>query len=122
MRAWLLLIAYVVALVVASASAGQVSQAMRPRWLQAIVYRQFTPAGSWAVRKAYCIVGRESQWHARAISPTGDYGLFQWNYATWHRVLDWSRILDPVYNTWAAWHISRHGTDWSPWAGGRYPC
>jgi len=119
-----LLVAYVVALIAACVMAKSADpQAMKaPRYLQAIVSRQFAPAGSWAVRRAFCIVGRESQWNPRAISPTGDYGLWQWNYATWHRVLDWNRIFDPVYSTAMAWRITRHGVDWSPWRGGTYAC
>jgi hypothetical protein len=123
MRAWALLIAYVVALVVACASAGQGdSQTMKPRWLAAIVYKQFRPAGMWAVQKAYCIVGRESTWNPRAISPTGDYGLFQINYSAHHRSFDWSRILEPHYNTYVAWRLSNRGHNWQPWAGGSYSC
>jgi hypothetical protein len=92
-----------------------------PRYLQAIVSRQFRPAGSWAVRKASCIVGRESQWRPRAISPTQDLGLFQIHWAS-HREYSWNRLLEPAYNTWAAWRISRHGRDFSPWDGGAYAC
>src|SRR5215471_290689 len=106
----MLLGAYLVALVVACAMAKSADpQAMKaPRYLQAIVYRQFRPAGSWAIRRANCIVQRESQWNPRAISRTDDWGLWQLHRPIWSRVYDWSRILNPSYNTWAAWQISRH--------------
>ena len=70
-----------------------------------------------ALRYAYGIVMRESKGHARAISSTSDYGLFQWNRAAWSRS-DWwhsTRLLDPAYNAAVAWSISQGGKTWYPW-------
>ena len=51
-----------------------------------------------ALRYAYGIVMRESKGHARAISRTSDYGLFQFNRATWSKSTWWhsTRLLDPT--------------------------
>jgi Lysozyme like domain len=70
-----------------------------------------------ALRYAYGIVMRESKGHARAISRTGDYGLFQFNRAA-HSRSDWwhsTRLLDPSYNAAVAWRISQGGRTWYPW-------
>jgi len=70
-----------------------------------------------ALRYAYGIVMRESKGHARAISRTGDYGLFQFNRAA-HSRQDWwhsTRLLDPSYNAAIAWRISQGGRTWYPW-------
>ena len=75
-----------------------------------------------ALRYAYGIVMRESKGHARAISPTSDYGLFQWNRAAWARAKWWdpARLLDPAYNASVAYTISQGGRTWYPWdIGGR---
>jgi hypothetical protein len=70
-----------------------------------------------ALRYAYGIVMRESKGHARAISPTSDYGLFQWNRAAWARATWWDpiRLLDPAYNASVAYKISQGGRTWYPW-------
>jgi hypothetical protein len=70
-----------------------------------------------ALRYAYAIVMRESKGHARAISPTSDYGLFQFNRAA-HSRSDWwhsTRLLDPAYNAAIAWRLSQGGRTWYPW-------
>ena len=70
-----------------------------------------------ALRYAYGIVMRESKGHARAISPTSDYGLFQFNRATWSKSTWWhsTRLLDPTYNAAVAWRVSQGGSTWYPW-------
>lgn len=70
-----------------------------------------------ALRYAYGIVMRESKGNAGAISPTSDYGLFQFNRAAWSKS-DWwhsTRLLDPSYNAAIAWRISQGGRTWYPW-------
>lgn len=70
-----------------------------------------------ALRYAYAIVMRESKGNARAISKSGDYGLFQFNRAAWRKA-DWwdsTRLLDPSYNAAAAWRISQGGRTFYPW-------
>lgn len=69
------------------------------------------------LREAWAISMRESHGHARAVSPTHDYGLFQFNYAAWHNA-DWwsaSRLLTPAYNATVAYRVSRGGKTWYPW-------
>jgi len=70
-----------------------------------------------ALRYAYGIVMRESKGHARAISPTSDYGLFQWNKAAWSRATWWDskRLLDPDYNAAVAFTITQGGKTFYPW-------
>jgi hypothetical protein len=75
-----------------------------------------------ALKYAYGIVMRESKGHAKAISPTNDYGLFQWNRATWSRAKWWDpvKLLDATYNAAVAYDISQGGRTWYPWdIGGR---
>jgi hypothetical protein len=72
------------------------------------------------------------------ISGTGDYGLFQINFWSWHgQIVSYYRhaadvtscrysacakaafqakTFDPLYNTRVAWAISHAGTSWGPWA------
>jgi hypothetical protein len=48
---------------------------------------------------------------------TFDYGLFQFNEI--HKAdLDWSKILDPLYNAQTAARFTRQGKDWSSWGLG----
>jgi hypothetical protein len=70
-----------------------------------------------ALRIAWAIAMRESKGHARAISPGNDYGLFQFNRATWGDASWWdpTRLLDPVYNATVAYRLSQDGTTWYPW-------
>jgi hypothetical protein len=75
---------------------------------------------------AECVAWHESRYRTRAISSTGDYGLFQINRETWDPArnpaarrtvgrLDWARILRPEVNVRVAARIWRkHG--WRPWA------
>ena len=68
-----------------------------------------------------CIVERESAFNPGAVNTSsGAAGLFQFlghpQFSTW-------RILhDPAYAVDAAWSLSHHGTDFSPWLGGSYSC
>lgn len=83
---------------------------------------RFAPAGPWAVKVALCIVGRESGFNPGARSTTGDHGLPQANHVAHRDTVDWKRIYDPVYALGVMWSMSRGGTSWSPWRGGKYPC
>lgn len=111
-----------VLLILAPAGRAAPARTINLAGLQRLVAARFSPAGTVAVRRAFCIVGRESSWNPRAVSSTGDYGLFQINYSAHHSSYDWSRILQPAYNTAVAWRLSNRGTDFSPWKGGRYWC
>ena len=70
-----------------------------------------------ALKYAYGIVMRESKGHAVAVSPTNDYGLFQFNRAAWSRANWWDpvKLLDPAYNAAVAFAISQGGKTWYPW-------
>ena len=70
-----------------------------------------------ALKYAYGIVMRESKGHAVAVSPTNDYGLFQWNRAAWSRANGWDpvKLLDPAYNAAVAFKVSQGGKTWYPW-------
>ena len=88
-----------------------------------LIVAQFGQAGSYALNKALCIVGRESGFNPGARSTTGDHGLAQFNYAAHHGGwLDFGRVYDPVYATLAFWRMSGGGTAWSPWNGGHRRC
>lgn len=69
------------------------------------------------LRIAWAIVMRESNGHARSISSTQDYGLFQFNRAAWSSASWWNskKLLDPHYNIKVAWKVSQHGHTWYPW-------
>lgn len=86
--------------------------------------RQVFGENARAVKVARC----ESRLNPRAVSPTGDYGLFQLNRRTWDparnprarpywpRGKDWRHVFDPVVNARVAYAISRRGTDfWTHW-------
>ncbi len=70
-----------------------------------------------ALTFAYGIVMRESKGRPRQISRTNDYGLFQFNRATWSKAAWWhpTRLLDPSHNAAAAWTVSQHGRTFYPW-------
>ena len=69
------------------------------------------------LREAWAIVIRESRGHAKSVSHTHDYGLFQFNRSAHHNQPWWSekKLLDPAYNTGVAYRISRGGKTWYPW-------
>jgi hypothetical protein len=69
------------------------------------------------LRQAWAIAMRESTGNERSISKTGDYGLFQFNYAA-HNQQDWwdsSKLLEREYNARVAYKVSRGGRTWYPW-------
>ena len=61
-----------------------------------------------AAPKAACVAGHESGGNPSAISPTGDWGLYQIHGGG-------PAMLNPVANTERAIAMSRDGTDWSQW-------
>lgn len=69
------------------------------------------------LRQAWAIAMRESGGRADAISDTHDFGLFQFNRATYQRQFWWSdtRLLNRKYNAFVAFQVSRGGTTWVPW-------
>lgn len=68
-------------------------------------------------REAWAIAMRESRGIATTISETEDFGLFQFNKATWSDQPWWNeeRLLDPLYNARVAYIVSGGGTTWWPW-------
>ncbi len=70
-----------------------------------------------ALTFAYGIVMRESKGRPRQISRTNDYGLFQFNRATWSKASWWhsKRLLNASHNAAAAWTVSQHGHTFYPW-------
>lgn len=69
------------------------------------------------LKEAWAIAMRESGGNPRAISSTGDYGLFQINKAA-HSKNDWwndRKMLDANYNASIAAHFSQKGKNWSAW-------
>jgi hypothetical protein len=70
-----------------------------------------------AHRNAWAIAMRESRGHRGAISRTNDYGLFQFNKATWGNQSWWNekRLLKRLYNAKIAYKISEGGRTWYPW-------
>lgn len=69
------------------------------------------------LRIAWALAMRESHGHARSVSSTHDYGLFQFNRAAWHKESWWNtkKLLTPTYNIQVAWDLSQHGHTWYPW-------
>lgn len=77
---------------------------------------------------ASCIMKRESGFNPKAISATGDYGLFQINRrahkAQFERKLGGpfeQKALDPWNNARYARYLYNQ-VGWSPWRGGRWAC
>ncbi len=70
-----------------------------------------------SLHQAWAIVMRESGGRPDAISATQDYGLFQFNRATYSDQYWWSdtRLLDRKYNAFIAYQVSQRGTTWTPW-------
>lgn len=68
---------------------------------------------------AMSVVRCESVWNPRAVSPTGDYGLFQinrrWNSEGWRLG---ANIYDPVWNTRIAYYFWQT-RGWGDWTCGR---
>jgi hypothetical protein len=65
---------------------------------------------------ALCIANAESRLRPWAISPTGDYGLFQVHLSA-HPWVDRRRILTIRYAIQVAVRLSHRGRDWQPWTG-----
>ncbi len=70
-----------------------------------------------SLRIAWAIVMRESRGHARSVSHTHDYGLFQINRAAYHTAEWWNehKLLTPKYNASVAYRLSQGGKTWYPW-------
>ena len=69
------------------------------------------------LREAWSIAMRESGGRASAVSPTRDYGLFQFNRATFAKQ-DWwdsSRLLTAEYSAQLAYRYSQGGRTWYLW-------
>lgn len=69
------------------------------------------------LRQAWAIAMRESNGNEDSVSKTGDYGLFQFNYAA-HNQQDWwniSKLLTREYNARVAYNVSRGGKTWYAW-------
>lgn len=91
---------------------GRVAMGATTQSLRATVCHRFGARCSIMLRVAWC----ESHLNAHAISRTGDWGLFQINYLAHHREFNFGRMLDPTYNTYAAWRLSGGGRNLSPWS------
>lgn len=69
------------------------------------------------LREAWSIAMRESGGREFAVSPTNDYGLFQFNKASFSHT-DWwdeEKILDADYNAAIAYDLSKGGKTWYLW-------
>lgn len=66
-------------------------------------------------RMALAICMAESGCRPRAVSPTGDYGVFQVNHR-WHPQYTIQQLFDYKINTQAAYLISSGGRNWNPWS------
>lgn len=68
-------------------------------------------------REAWAIAMRESNGNEKEISPSSDYGLFQFNAPSWSGASwwDWNLILDGEYNARVAYKMSKGGKTWYPW-------
>ncbi len=69
------------------------------------------------LREAWSIAMRESHGHPKSVSSTHDYGLFQFNKATFHDEKWWStkRLLKVRYNARTAYRLSEGGRTWYLW-------
>ena len=69
------------------------------------------------LRISWAIVMRESGGKADSISSTHDYGMFQFNYAAWHKQAWWNskKLLTRSYNASVAYKISQGGKTFYPW-------
>lgn len=69
------------------------------------------------LKEAWAIAMRESHGRERAISRTGDYGLFQINKAAHGKNRWWNdkKMLSGTYNAEIAHYMSNGGKNWSAW-------
>lgn len=80
--------------------------------------RQFHPtAGSNVLVNAVAVALAESGGDTTAISPSGDYGTWQINRATWFGkgIIDDSNWTNQAVQVRAMWAISAGGTNWGAW-------
>lgn len=84
-------------------------------WLNTLLYE--TGFRGKNLREAWALVMRESGGREDAVSPTGDYGMFQFNRAAWSGEEWWNtnRLLTREYNAKIAYRISEGGKTWYPW-------
>ena len=88
---------------------------------RALVIKQFSRAGSDAVRWALCVVNRESGFNPGAVNQSsGAAGLFQ--FLGHPQYSSWGLTHDPVYQVRAAWQLSNGARTRSHWYGGGYSC
>ena len=69
------------------------------------------------LHEAWAIAMRESHGHPKSVSHTKDFGLFQFNKATW-KGKDWwkrNKLLRAKYNARIAYKMSNGGETWYPW-------
>lgn len=65
---------------------------------------------------AVAVSKAESDWNSRAISPSGDYGLWQINYTNFPALgLNDVTALDPNRSAIAAVRMSGNGDNWAAW-------
>lgn len=69
------------------------------------------------LRTAWAIVMRESGGNPTSISRTHDYGLFQFNRATWKTQAWWNpkKLLTATYNARIAYTLTDGGRTFYPW-------
>lgn len=69
------------------------------------------------IREAWAIAMRESHGHAKSISRTHDYGLYQFNRAAHSKQSWWNvkKLLNADYNAKVAYRMSQGGKTWYPW-------
>jgi hypothetical protein len=88
------------------------------RTVTEIIVERFGEYADEAIKIAYC----ESRLNRKAISHTGDYGVFQINKATWFKKydLDDESALFATENVAVAYDIFKNnGYSWKPWYSSR---
>ena len=83
-----------------------------PACARAVIPHYFEDWRYW-YRIASCETG--GTFSASAVGDAGERGWFQ-IHPVHAGSFDWDRLFDPRYNTQAAWRLSSHGTDATPWA------
>lgn len=85
-----------------------------PAQLRALAASVLPGATTATLDMAVAIALAESRGDPKAISSTGDYGLWQVNARSWPE-FSTAQLLDPAGNARAMAKISKGGTDWGPW-------